>query len=189
MKNKAKILSIVAISFFIGLIAGYTLSNKKNAEHSNTQGAASEYSAGPSVGSKIDSQIQLLESNGNKKTLADYKGKSLMINFWASWCGPCLVEMPALFEIQKKYQAKGFQILAINLDDDIKDGVAILDKKFHGVPFPIFQGMKSSILKTFPVEGVPYTVLVDKAGNIQFSEAGEVDWLEQENLEKIEKIL
>ena len=68
--------------------------------------------------SKTAPDFTLPDAKGERLRLADYKGKVVLLNFWATWCGPCKVEIPWFIEFQKQYQAKGFTVLGVSLDED-----------------------------------------------------------------------
>lgn len=101
---------------------------------------------------------------GEKKTLNDYKGKTVLIEFWASWCGPCIGKMPSLVELQKKYEGKDFLVIAISIDDRKKDWLSILEKK--GYPFVHGMDTTKEIAKAYNVSGVPDNFLIDPNGYI-----------------------
>jgi thiol-disulfide isomerase/thioredoxin len=119
----------------------------------------------------------VLESlDGKKAAFGDFRGKVVLINFWASWCSPCIHEMPGLFAMQKELKNKGLVVLGINMDDNSAAGVAILHKFAGESPFTMFKGMNAPIADRFSIEGLPFTVLVDKNFNIVYAKAGEIDW-------------
>jgi thiol-disulfide isomerase/thioredoxin len=92
----------------------------------------------------------LVDLNGKKVSLANYKGKALLINFWATWCGPCKIETPWLVELRNKYAANGFEVLGIDSEgDDAKPGSDAFTKD------------KSEIAKFVAQQKMPYPVLLD----------------------------
>lgn len=99
---------------------------------------------------KLAPAFTLEDLNGKKVSLADYKGKALVINFWATWCGPCKIETPWLIELRNKYASQGFEVLGIDSEgDDAKPGSDTWNKD------------KAAIAKFAQQEKVPYPVLVD----------------------------
>jgi len=187
MNDRAKTIIAAIIFLIIGIGIGYTLSYRNII--SNDQNKGESTGIGPAVGTELKKEITLITEGGGLKKISEYRGSALLINFWASWCGPCMIEMPGIFAVQKKYKKQGLEVLAINLDDNIFTGRLMLEKRIGKPAFPLFQGMNSDILRIFPLEGIPYTILVDKKGIIRYSEAGEINWLTKENLKKIEDIL
>lgn len=120
--------------------------------------------------------------NGKKVSLANYKGKALLINFWATWCGPCKIETPWLVELRNKYAAQGFEVLGIDSEGDgAKPGSAAWDKnkeavtKFvtaQKVPYPILMN-GDSLSKPFGgLDDLPESFYVDRKGNVVFAQVG-----------------
>ena len=140
-------------------------------------------------GEPLDPKISIEQTTGKKEHIADFRGKVLLINFWAGWCTPCLVEMPGIYKLYEKYKERGFEVLAVNIDENWQDGVKTLDRKIGRAPFPHYIGQDSEIFKSFSIIGVPYTVLVDRKGIIQYAEPGEWDWQSKEAIQKIESML
>ncbi len=122
-------------------------------------------------------------------TLADYKGKALLLNFWAGWCGPCLKEMPALYKLHEKYAPRGFAVLAFNMDDMPEQGLEALKKIGGTVPFPLYRGYEQAVFSHFPVEGLPFTVLMNREGKVVYAQPGERDWMDAESHKLIEGLL
>jgi cytochrome c biogenesis protein CcmG/thiol:disulfide interchange protein DsbE len=91
----------------------------------------------------------LEDLSGKKISLASYKGKAVMINFWATWCGPCKIETPWLIELRNQYAAQGFEILGVSADDIDRDDKAR------------FAGEKKDIARFAEQEKIPYPVLID----------------------------
>jgi thiol-disulfide isomerase/thioredoxin len=113
----------------------------------------------------------VLDSNTGKPIkLSGYKGKVVMINFWATWCGPCRQEMPLLAQLQSKYEPLGFTLLGVNVEPDSQAAVAWL--KDVPVTFPILFDTKNEVAGRFGVEGMPSTVFVDRSGHVRYVHRG-----------------
>jgi peroxiredoxin len=112
----------------------------------------------------------LAARDGGKLSLADLKGQVVMINFWATWCGPCRQEMPLLAQLHDKYEPLGFTMLGVNVEPDSAAAVAWL----KGVPvtFPILFDTDSAVAGRFGVEGMPSSVLVDRNGQVRYVHRG-----------------
>ena len=101
--------------------------------------------------------------DGKEVSLKDFKGKVVLINFWATWCPPCREELPLFEKIYEKYKDKGFVILAINTDpENLKDFLKDFGVK---ITFPILIG-DDRILDLYPVRGLPTSFLIDREGKI-----------------------
>jgi len=112
-------------------------------------------------------EIALPDPNGKEIRLSSFKGKVVLIDFWASWCKPCRIEMPNMVALYKKYKEKGFEILGVSLDKDKDKWVQAI--KEDGITWPQVSDLKfwnSEAVKLFNVKAIPYTVLVDKEGKI-----------------------
>jgi peroxiredoxin len=108
----------------------------------------------------------LPSNSGKTVNLSQFKGQVVMINFWASWCGPCRQEMPLLEDIYKKYKPMGFTMLGVNVEPDSAGAEAWLGKQ-KPVSFPIAFDTESKVSKMYKVAGMPSTVFVDRKGNIR----------------------
>ncbi len=114
-----------------------------------------------------------LSARGGKTIdLAQFKGQVVMINFWASWCGPCRTEMPILEDIYKKYKPMGFTMLAVNVEPDTAAAEAWLAKLSKPVTFPVAFDTDSKVSKLYKVPGMPTTVFVDRKGNVRVLHKG-----------------
>jgi thiol-disulfide isomerase/thioredoxin len=122
-------------------------------------------SSGPAPG------FQLSARGGKSINLAQFKGQVVMINFWATWCGPCRQEMPLLEDIHKKYKAMGFTMLGVNVEPDSAAAEAWLSKQ-KPVTFPIAFDTESKVSKLYKVAGMPTTVFVDRKGNFRVMHKG-----------------
>ena len=123
--------------------------------------ALASSSSGPAPG------FQLSGRGGKTIDLSQFKGQVVMINFWATWCGPCRQEMPLLEDIYKKYKPMGFTMLAVNVEPDTKEADAWLAKLSKPVTFPVAYDVDSKVSKLYKVETMPSTVIVDRKGNVR----------------------
>ncbi|MEM7655274.1 MAG: TlpA disulfide reductase family protein [Bacteroidota bacterium] len=112
-------------------------------------------------------EISLKAPNGDTLNLSDYRGKVVLIDFWASWCGPCRRENPKVVAMYEKYKDQGFEIFAVSLDKSKKSWEAAIQK--DGLLWPQvsdLRGWRSSAAQTYGVSSIPYTVLLDQEGKI-----------------------
>ncbi|WMS88505.1 TlpA family protein disulfide reductase [Pleionea litopenaei] len=112
----------------------------------------------------------LKSSTGENVKLSELRGNVVMINFWASWCGPCRQEMPLLDEFYKKYSKLGFVLLGVNVEEDSSKAAGYLSEV--PVSFPILYDNTNSVSKMYDVDAMPSTVLVDREGNLRFLHRG-----------------
>ena len=132
-------------------------------------------------------QFQLQSMAGQAVNLAQYKGQVVMINFWASWCGPCRQEMPILEKLYGKYKPMGFTMLAVNVEPDSKLAVNWL--KDTPVTFPVLFDTKSEVSKLYQVAGMPSTVIIDRKGNLRWLHRGYKPGDENEYQDNIRKLV
>lgn len=109
-------------------------------------------------------------SDGRTVSLAQLRGQVVMINFWASWCGPCRQEMPLLDAMYRKYKALGFTLVAVNVEPDSKEAQAFL--RDVPVSFPIAFDNDSKLTHLFDVQGMPSSVIIDRRGNARVVHKG-----------------
>jgi peroxiredoxin len=124
---------------------------------------------------------------GDTVSLAQLKGKVVMLNFWASWCGPCRQEMPLLDQMHKRYSALGFTLVGVNVDADTKDAEAWLSKT--PVSFPVVFDRESKVSKLYDVNAMPSTVFIDRKGNVRYLHKGYKAGDEGEYLNQIRALL
>lgn len=112
----------------------------------------------------------LKSSTGENVRLAEQRGQVVMLNFWASWCGPCRQEMPLLDAMAKKYGKMGFALYGINVEEDNTDAKKML--KDLGVTFPILFDTESKLSSLYNVDAMPTSVFIDKKGQIRYVDRG-----------------
>ena len=115
-------------------------------------------------------QFHLDSMGGKPVDLSQFKGQVVMINFWASWCGPCRAEMPILEKLHEKYKPMGFSMVGVNVEPDSKLAAEWL--KATPVTFPILFDTRSEVSKLYQVAGMPSTVIVDRKGNLRWLHRG-----------------
>jgi peroxiredoxin len=131
--------------------------------------------------------FQLPAAVGGPVSLADLKGQVVLINFWASWCGPCRQEMPILEQLYRKYKPAGFTLLGVNVEP--KSGDAITFLKATPVSFPILFDTQSKVSTLYEVSGMPSTVIVDRKGNVRYVHHGYKPGDESEYLDQIRSLM
>jgi peroxiredoxin len=112
----------------------------------------------------------LKSSSGKNLRLSDYRGNVVLLNFWASWCGPCRQEMPLLEAMYKKYKKLGFVILGVNVEQDSSKANAYLSDV--SVSFPVLYDNTNTASKLYNVSAMPTTVIIDRNGNMRYLHKG-----------------
>jgi peroxiredoxin len=107
---------------------------------------------------------------GPNMRLAEQRGRVVMINFWATWCGPCRQEMPQLSKLYDKYRGSGFVLMGVNVDDDVRNAAEVATKL--AVSFPVLLDTDKSVSKLYDLATMPSTVLVDRDGKVRHVHRG-----------------
>jgi peroxiredoxin len=129
-----------------------------------------------------------LKSRGGKNLrLSEEIGNVVMVNFWATWCGPCRQEMPMLDEIYERYQGAGFQLLGVNIDDD--SGKAERMATDLGVSFPLLFDNDKSVSRLYDVRAMPVTVLIDRDGVVRHVHHGYRPGFEDAYIDQVRDLL
>jgi cytochrome c biogenesis protein CcmG, thiol:disulfide interchange protein DsbE len=115
-------------------------------------------------------EIALKDLSGKAIKLSELKGKVVLVDFWASWCGPCRESLPVLEKLSKQYKDKGFVVLGVNIDNDL----AAAQKFLKDVPvsFPIVSDTGKQVAKSYAPPTMPSSYLVDKSGKVHVVHAG-----------------
>ena len=108
--------------------------------------------------------------DGKNVKLSELAGNVVLINFWASWCGPCREEMPLLNDLHNKYEALGFTVLGVNVEEQAAPAIGFINKS--PVDFPILFDSKNSVSQAYKVVAMPTTIVVDRDGNIRYEHKG-----------------
>lgn len=125
--------------------------------------------------------------DGENLRLSEFRGDVVLINFWASWCGPCRQEMPVLSKLHDKYRALGFTVLGVNVEQDSGKARKLLRET--PVSFPVLLDNESVVSKQYDVVAMPSTVLVDRDGNMRYLHKGYKPGLEDVYLQQIRNLV
>jgi cytochrome c biogenesis protein CcmG/thiol:disulfide interchange protein DsbE len=125
-----------------------------------------------SVATSPSATVPIKDLQDHDVTLADYKGKVVLVNFWATWCEPCQIEIPWMMEFQKKYGPRGFTILGVSMDEEGKKAVAPfleksrfdLDGQKQAMNYPILLGNDAIAAKFGGILGLPTSMLFSRDG-------------------------
>ena len=129
----------------------------------------------------------LKSASGANIRLSEYRGDVVMLNFWATWCGPCRQEMPLLNELFQRYERVGFSLLGVNIDDDPTRAAAVADEL--GIDFPVLFDTEKRISRLYEVEAMPATVLVDRLGTVRYIHHGYKPGYEDIYLDQVRALL
>ncbi len=178
MKNKSLIIIGIVFAVILGaaILVYPTLSEKAlgPASTTNENQSTPDSSRYPEY-----ADIKIFDTDGNEVKLSDFIGKPVILNFWATWCGYCIQEMP---DFQKAYEQYGneIQFLIVNTDDGIEKGERFIKDK--GYTFPTYYDLEYSAAITYGITGIPRTIAIDADGKIRYNRAGMVDANTLENI-------
>lgn len=132
--------------------------------------------------------LEWTDAFGQQNYLSDYKGQVLLINFWATYCPPCIQEMPMFSLLQEKYGAQGFRVVPISLADTSQKITAFYQRyNLHNLS--VYYDLTGNVATSMNVRTLPMTYLINKNGEIVSSKTGLTDWLDESVTEFIEKLL
>ncbi len=169
MKNKSLIIIIAVLVAVIAIAAAVypSLADKAEQTTSAEQGSASD-----TLQYQKYKDVRIFDNTGTELLLSDFEGKPMILNFWATWCGYCIQEMPD-FEAAYKEYGDEIQFLIVNTDDGIVNGEKYIKEK--GYTFPSYYDLESYAVMTYGITGIPRTIAIDKDGNIRYNRAGMID--------------
>ncbi len=132
--------------------------------------------------------LTLKDLQGKVRSLSEFKGKVVMLNFWATWCPPCRIEMPSLWRLQNKLKGKPFQIVAVNMGEEERIVRAFLPDEMER-DFVVLMDTDGVALRAWKVFAFPTSYIIDKQGRIRYALFGELQWDTPEVIQKIKALL
>jgi peroxiredoxin len=154
-------------------------------------GAALAACAGTAVPAVAPAMIApdftLRTMGGPNLRLQEQRGQVVLVNFWASWCGPCRQEIPHLNRLHEKYRASGFQVLGINIDDDARVATELATRL--GVKFPVLLDTDKKASRLYDMSAMPATVVIDRDGRVRYIHRGYRDGFEKTYEQQIRGLL
>ena len=124
---------------------------------------------------------------GPNLRLKEQRGRVVMVNFWATWCGPCRQEMPQLNRLYEKYKSSGFVLLGVNVDDDTSKAAEVATKL--GVTFPVLLDTEKTVSKLYDLSTMPSTVIIDRDGKVRYVHRGYLAGYEDNYEKQIRELL
>lgn len=126
-------------------------------------------------------------NGGPNLRLAEQRGRVVMVNFWATWCGPCRQEMPHLDRLYQKYRSSGFVLLGVNVDEDARKAAEVATKL--GVTFPVLLDTDKAVSKLYDLSTMPSTVIIDRDGKVRYFHRGYLAGYEDNYDKQIRELL
>ncbi len=129
----------------------------------------------------------LRTADGRQLRLQEMRGQVVMVNFWATWCGPCKVEMPHLNALYDKYKSAGFTLLGVNVDEDQRAAIGLAQRM--GLHFPVLLDADKKVSRQYDLSTMPSTVLIDRDGKVRYVHRGYRDGYERTYDQQIRDLL
>jgi len=171
-KKKSNYLPIIGLLLLILAVGylGYTSKRANELKDENYSTITPAFATMPSD-VKPAPDFDLPDVNGKRVKLSNFKGKVIILDFWATWCPPCRAEIPGFIELYKKYKDKGVEIIGISLDEGgVKDVLPFM--KEFGINYTILIGNYKVTQDYGGIRGIPTTFVIDKKGNIRAKYVG-----------------
>jgi peroxiredoxin len=131
--------------------------------------------------------LQLEDAEGAMHSLTDYRGKVVLVNFWATWCVPCREEMPSIEALRRTMEGKPFAVLAVNVGESGRVARSFAQKLELG--FPLLLDRDTRVAKAWSARVLPASYLIGPDGKIRYSYLGELDWSSAEVRARIEMLI
>jgi peroxiredoxin len=132
--------------------------------------------------------FQARNLQGNWDGLAGYRGQVVILNLWATWCGPCREEMPMFEELYRRYRSEGLTILAVSLDKNADHRVKRFVEQYH-LSFPVLLDTDGTVERLYPTFSIPTTFVIDRAGLIVARVDGSKNWSSDETLKAVDYLI
>ncbi len=160
---KSAVLFIVVLSLFTACSTGPG-ANSNDQANANVEAPKTKY---PPVGSTI-SQAVNRHLDGSEIKIEDHKGKVVLLNLWATWCGPCREEIPHLIEMQEKYRDKGFEVIGLDVDPESKEDIEkfVAEMKINYIIGWAHEDLTVEVMRKNQMSGIPQTILINREGQL-----------------------
>ncbi|MCI0506434.1 MAG: TlpA family protein disulfide reductase [Gammaproteobacteria bacterium] len=135
------------------------------------------------TGTPIAPDFSLQDTEGKRHALQDYRGKVVIVNFWATWCPPCRYELPSMERAYQRLKDAGVEMLAINVGEDA-DTIFTFTADYP-VTFPLLMDRDSKVINDYPVMGLPTTYVIDNKGRLVYRAIGTREWDDAALVQKI----
>ncbi|MDJ0870578.1 MAG: TlpA disulfide reductase family protein [Gammaproteobacteria bacterium] len=146
----------------------------------------SDQSLTPVEGRPPAPELDLLDMEGVRHRMADYRGKVVIVNFWATWCPPCREEMPSMQRAYEQLREEGIEMLAVNIGEN--EDIIFAFTANYPVEFPLLLDLDSATIQNWPVRGLPTTFVVDPQGRLAYRAIGGRAWDDPDLLAPVRRL-
>ncbi len=155
-------------------------------DQKNTQQASGNNTVQSTANSSVPS-FMLMNLKGKEKKLDDYKGKLILVNFWASWCGPCNEEAPSMEKMYKALHSKGLVVVGISIDHHVSEVEGFVKK--YSITFPVLLDTDESVASSYGITGVPETFILNRNYKLIKHIIGPIDWTSPDTTNYLSELL
>ena len=131
--------------------------------------------------------LELADRQGGRHAIEDYRGQVLVVNFWGSWCVPCVRELPGLNRLRQAFSSQPFEIIGVNVAEHPNRLKRFLAQ--HPIEFPVLYDRHSEAYHTWKVKALPTSFVIDRSGRVRYRAAGALEWDSMEVIGIIEALL
>ncbi len=135
------------------------------------------------------SDFELLNMDDEKVKFSKYRGKVVLLNFWATWCPPCIRELPSMEKLHQQVSAEDFKVIAVNQMEDVDQVFSFTGQLDLDLTFEVLFDTTSEVSQAYAVRGLPTTYLIDKQGNIRYRAVGGREFNHPEVIKIINKLI
>lgn len=182
--NKKLVFPAIAILAGVAIWAITAPKSSKNPDQPPIAGAMKKFTPTRPPGPALEGT--LIAKDGRKLDLKDFRGRLVLVNFWATWCFPCIREMPHLLALQKRRGGEDFTVLALSQDFNGWEKVAPFIEKNGLQELPVYLDDRLAISRSLKIPGLPVTVLLDRDGTVLGQLVGDADWGSSDVVELID---
>lgn len=143
----------------------------------------------PALAESVYDKLPVTNLQGEPADLNQYKGKLVLLNFWATWCPPCIKEMPSMQRLQNQLSDKPFQVVAVNLAQNARTVEGFFQQQSFEFSLPVYLDEQAQGFKNFDLQGMPSSFLIDAQGNLLETVVGGREWDEPDTVEVLRKLL